>query len=318
MEHLIKIVQEESVMSNVFSINSTGANHLNHDSNKLLKNPNLNANSSASEEMLCMSFDSGNYSSPIQLSPGQVGELQGKLPSCNDSNIDGRRLHSSVNLPSGPRSQFSSTPTPHPMLSSSGLPSVYRSGLPSIRPNAMKNRQKQLDTLRQYEEKLRARKVTSQAGSKEQLVGVIRPINVSQNRDNVVAIEGGPNAPCTSKLSLPECSVSLSGKSCCCDGAADYQKFHRTPVHPMFVHTLDLSEAVTTLCVKWLPISIGSSGIQGGDPPPEETIFYSLVEGRGELIVFGGIQGDMACMQRAVSQTKNVTNMVYYLTAPAL
>ena len=57
----------------------------------------------------------------------------------------------------------------------------------------------------------------------------------------------------------------------------------------------------------------GDLAARGGGGP-EETMFYSLVEGRGELIMFGGIQGDVMNMQRAMSQSKNVTSAVYYLS----
>jgi hypothetical protein len=57
----------------------------------------------------------------------------------------------------------------------------------------------------------------------------------------------------------------------------------------MFV--LDISEAMSSNVVTWLPVKSNASL-----SAPEETILYSLVRGRGELVMFGGIQKDVSSM----------------------
>lgn len=61
---------------------------------------------------------------------------------------------------------------------------------------------------------------------------------------------------------------------------------------PMLVHTLDLSNASGSKSVSWLEPRFAP-----GDSP-EESMFFSMVEGRGELVVFGGIRGDSRTLQR--------------------
>jgi len=305
-EQWSEVMSEQTATGSVFSANSPGAFLLGHSLEAAEISVSVQVPSTSS------TGPGSDLCSPL-FSPGPVGELHCELPSPTECDFGPhRRPTQSVGLPSGSHPQFSSTP--RPILSPGSRP-----GLPSIRPNAMKNRQRQLDTLQQYEERLCSRKVTAQVVNAEQGVGLANAGNISQNR----IVRSGPAeiskaVSATSKSRTNEGEVNTpTSRSCCCNGSPDYQRFHRTPLHPMFVHTLDLSEAITRLRVKWLPISVGDSLIQGGDPPPEETIFYSLVEGRGELVMFGGIQGDMASMQRAVSPTnKNVTNAVYSLSAP--
>lgn len=160
----------------------------------------------------------------------------------------------------GPSSSSTSDPVPRPSNVSLGPP---RPGLPSVRPNAMKNRQKQLETLRRYEAKI-----------KQQMKP--QPLR-----------SGGA-------------SSAAQGSGC-------------RSQNPMFVHVLDISRALIEKQVTWLPIP--EDGLDGA---PEETIFYSLVEGRGELILFGGIQTDLNSMQRGLTFTGSsqvVKNTVHFLSA---
>ncbi len=77
----------------------------------------------------------------------------------------------------------------------------------------------------------------------------------------------------------------------------------------MYVHMLDVSEAVTKGIVWWLPLTDDCTGV-----PPEETIFYSLICGRGEMILFGGIQTDLNSMQRGMNvKSQVVSNNVHFL-----
>ena len=140
-----------------------------------------------------------------------------------------------------------------------------RPGLPSVRPNAMKNRQKQLETLKKYEEKLR------------------------------------------NKLSKPNTHKSPRERD-----PPLASSVRKAAQNPMFVHVLDISKAILDLTVTWFPI-----GDTPGYEAPEETIFYSLVEGRAELIVVGGIQTDLNSMQRGwnVSTQVVVSNMAHFIQA---
>lgn len=89
--------------------------------------------------------------------------------------------------------------------------------------------------------------------------------------------------------------------------------FSREPQSPMLMHVLDISNVVETATVTWNPIRDAVPA-----NVPDETIFYSLVEGRGELIMFGGIQRDMNSMQRGgdiKNQCHTVSNNIQLLGA---
>ena len=84
----------------------------------------------------------------------------------------------------------------------------------------------------------------------------------------------------------------------------------------MSLCVLDISEALTDHRVHWLPGE--SSGNSGGSP--EEAVLYSIVHGRGEIIVFGGVQKFIAT--QATTNTPGnggpniVSNAVYFIKAP--
>ena len=142
--------------------------------------------------------------------------------------------------------------------------------MPSIKPNASKNRQKQLETLRKYEEKFRNRM-------------------------------GG--------LAAEEVEVKVHGNS-----IEFVRNTPKRPANPMYVHTLNISRVLSHGVVTWQPVHANTC-----INSPDETIFYSLVEARGELVMFGGIQVDMNNMQRGVqaaSDTQVVSNNVYFLRPP--
>ena len=143
------------------------------------------------------------------------------------------------------------------------LKSPLKGAMPSVRPNASRNRQRQLDTLRMYEEKFKAKMAAAGVDSKD----------VKVQGHNVEVI-----------------------------------KSSKKPQNPMYIHTLDLSSVISDHKVFWLPIKVNQGIV------PEETIFYSLHSGRGELVMFGGIQADLTSMQRGVTVDKQVvTNKVYLL-----
>lgn len=130
-----------------------------------------------------------------------------------------------------------------------------RPGFPSVRPNAMHNRQRQLDMLRKHEDRLRGRNGNNSQSS------TFRP-HVSRYSDHV-------------------------------------------PRNPMVIHVLDISQVLSTLAAMWLPVQDTASA-----SAPDETIFYSLIEGRGELILFGGVQRDPNSMQRINSPPNALSHIV--------
>jgi len=153
-------------------------------------------------------------------------------------------------------------------LSAMESTSSVRSGAPSVRPNAMNNRQKQLEALRKMEEKLR-----------ESMAQQAKQRQLEQSKTN-------------------ESASSLSTK-------------HREPRSQMQLHVLDISEVVSQCRVSWRPIEESFSV-----DAPDETIFYSLVEGRGELIMFGGIQRDIQSMQRGVDLKSHLVSNILYILSP--
>ncbi|XP_014256671.1 F-box only protein 42 [Cimex lectularius] len=65
----------------------------------------------------------------------------------------------------------------------------------------------------------------------------------------------------------------------------------------------------------WLPLRRVAEG------SPEPTIFYTLVKGNGELIMFGGIKKDASAVQSSQSQQSSdeadiVSNSLHFITAP--
>ena len=59
----------------------------------------------------------------------------------------------------------------------------------------------------------------------------------------------------------------------------------------MKLHTLDVSGAIDNHRVGWTSFDAASATAAATAAAPEETIFYSLVQGRGELLLFGGLLG---------------------------
>jgi hypothetical protein len=81
---------------------------------------------------------------------------------------------------------------------------------------------------------------------------------------------------------------------------------------------LDISEALTKNKVRWLP---PNDAVTSGRGSPEEAVLYSIVQnvhGRGELIVFGGVQKFIATQSTTNSPggPNIVSNAVYFIQAP--
>ncbi|XP_062611135.1 F-box only protein 42-like [Saccostrea cucullata] len=187
--------------------------------------------------------------------PGDV--VRGRGPSPRRSPVSPSRLqsYSYVTDPdtSGPSMQAFST-------------SDARPGVLGGRQNAVKNREKQLEALRKFEERLRE-SLARPPGSQ----GQNQPTN-----DNV------------RKTRLREL---------------------RTPIH---LHVLDISNIVQSRTASWQPVKENLSL-----EAPEETIFYTLVEGRGELVMFGGIQRDIQSMQRGMDVKSHVVSNNLYMLSPS-
>ncbi|KAF5300308.1 hypothetical protein FQA39_LY11165 [Lamprigera yunnana] len=80
------------------------------------------------------------------------------------------------------------------------------------------------------------------------------------------------------------------------------------------MYVLDISHALDPQpYVTWLPVKNNESFSQG----PEETVLYSLVAGKSELIMFGGIQKDVSSLSCTTNNLSNqVTNSLHFITAP--
>jgi F-box protein 42 len=100
--------------------------------------------------------------------------------------------------------------------------------------------------------------------------------------------------------------------------AAAAPKVHRCSCHRLAMYVLDISKATTDYVVEWLSYK-SNTPIDS----PEEAILYSLVKGRGELIMFGGIQKDISAMNARAAghggghnENDSVSNGLYFLTPP--
>ena len=154
-----------------------------------------------------------------------------------------------------------------------------RPGMPSVRPNAMRNRQKQLEALKRYEDRIKRQ--------------------MRQEKEGLA--KGYQQQPAGAAASSDE-SDSEFIPSC-----LQQQRIN----HPMYVHVLDISKAVAEGTVEWLPVTMKHTG-----DAPEETILYTLVHGRGELIMFGGIQTDANSMQMGMNiPPQVVSNNLHFIKA---
>ena len=90
------------------------------------------------------------------------------------------------------------------------------------------------------------------------------------------------------------------------------------PHHRMTTHILDISEAISNHVVTWLPVNP-----EGSVNGPQESILYSLVLGRTELIMFGGLMKDVSVTaaggrQSQQNNSETVSNCLYYLNPPQI
>ena len=98
------------------------------------------------------------------------------------------------------------------------------------------------------------------------------------------------------------CSNSSGGTNTC-------------PHHRMTTHILDISHAISDHYVTWQLVSPVNSS-----EAPQESILYSLVLGRTELVMFGGLQKDVSLNGGRGHQnnSETVSNCLFYLNPPQL
>lgn len=80
------------------------------------------------------------------------------------------------------------------------------------------------------------------------------------------------------------------------------------------IYVLDIAHALDEKpFVTWLSVKNDQMVVSDG---PEETILYSLVEGKSELIMFGGIQQDASSLACTTNLSNQVSNSLHFITAP--
>lgn len=167
------------------------------------------------------------------------------------------RSHDSANCKSN---------TKEPELGSSNP----RPGLPSVRPNAMKNRQKQLEALLKYEKRFRHADIVGPSDADSP--------RLSQNLHNI-------------RQQKSHNSTSLASL--------------------MALHILDISKILEHGAASWQTLNFEM--MVGA---PVETIFYTLIEGRGEILMFGGKEKDMHALQRGQGTQSHTMNNALFVLSP--
>ncbi|GFS20978.1 F-box only protein 42 [Elysia marginata] len=206
-------------------------------------------------------------------------------------------------------------------------------GMPSIRPNATSNRQRQLEALQRQEELLRSksRALAAARGFQPQQQPAPPPPLSRENvpvqpQGNVVPAEGaGPVSGADGKerkgshSKHDQGTVKSKNNHNYEDDDSDDHDSDQDPSTPtliptknkMDVHVLDISKAVSEHVVRWGPISEFQP-----EGAPEETICCSLVEGRGELVLFGGVRRDLTGVDRGPAGVSNMAVSKLYLLRP--
>merc|ERR1719222_1637231 len=85
------------------------------------------------------------------------------------------------------------------------------------------------------------------------------------------------------------------------------------PNHRMMMNILDTSRAISEHTVRWLPPNPRLPGVD----VPQEVDLYSLVQGRTELILFGGLKRDISIRgappNHSTRDSSSVTNNIHIL-----
>jgi hypothetical protein len=218
--------------------------------------------------------------SPVE-EPAAAPQLPRQAMSLDCAASPSPRAAQPIRQVSLPRIQEMSSPRMQAFAVSSGsLPAAQSTSgnlgaIPKARSKQQEMRQKQLETLRKMEDRIRA---MSKSGASDQ---------AGQQQQQSSPRQSGPKPRRTAN-------------SCAC--------------HRLSVHVLDISEAIDRQVVTWLDLKSNSSL-----DAPEETILYSLVCGRNELVLFGGIQKDVSTIAAGTPQSPGVdtvSNSVFYLSPP--
>jgi len=148
---------------------------------------------------------------------------------------------------------------------------------PSIRPNAHKDRQKQLEALQRAEQRIR--RLTSGPQGVSSSAG---PSNRSNNSEVLGASFSAVKASLPAGIGHNQPPLEQQGmlQQNLSPGLT------RSIRNKLKLHILDLSSVVSGKKAKWLTLNDNVL-----DFAPEETVFYTISEGRGELILFGGLLG---------------------------
>lgn len=202
--------------------------------------------------------------------------------------------------------------------SSSGIGGMaaFRDFIPLVRVNGNRNRQKQLESIRKMEERL---KNLSRGGNASANTNSSCPSSSSSNSNSASASSGNAssNSSSSSNNSNSQSPIKMEPLS-------SLHSMPSSPVHKnhiaknaMTMFVLNISNVLTENCyVEWLPMK--SDNIPAGGP--EEMILYSLIAGKGELIMFGGIQKDATSITAQAQICSNVANTVcnslYFISAP--
>lgn len=113
---------------------------------------------------------------------------------------------------------------------------------------------------------------------------------------------------------LPPNSRSAAGGH---NSTASQPQPHNSPAvcpnHRMMMNILDTSRAISENTVKWLPPNPRLPGVD----VPQEVDLYSLVQGRTELILFGGLKRDISIRgappNHSTRDSSSVTNNIHIL-----
>lgn len=109
--------------------------------------------------------------------------------------------------------------------------------------------------------------------------------------------------------------ISSSLDSSCSSSNASLQTSATSPApprNPMSIYLLDLADVLNAKSVSW-------SVLEDNWDAPEDTILYSLVKGRGELVLFGGMRSQTPNDCHALDVTPfshTITNETYILRPP--
>lgn len=86
--------------------------------------------------------------------------------------------------------------------------------------------------------------------------------------------------------------------------------FNNGAANRMNMYVADISKVLTeSASVSWRPPRSHPSG-------PRDTMLHTVVLGKGELIIFGGIHEEPSSMNFSMPNHKSVSNTLYFVTAP--